>query len=210
MDLGRQIDGVTVIERLGGSASADVYRGRDEAGRVVAIKVFRVSTADVGKPRPLLRLLSEDRPNARRLRGPAATRSPDPGASSWSGSTAGAWNADWNRPGSCHWPKPSDSARTSDQPGRTRIVMASCTGTSSRPTCSSVAPATTCWLISVLWDGCKGKTSMTMAGEIAGTPRYVSPEQIEGLPQTPASDIFGLGLLLYRSVCGDLPGGSAT
>ncbi len=47
---------------------------------------------------------------------------------------------------------------------------------------------------------------ITRAGEIAGTPLYMSPEQATGRPQTAASDLFGLGLLLYRCVYGTLPG----
>ncbi|MGH3903792.1 MAG: serine/threonine-protein kinase [Pseudonocardiaceae bacterium] len=49
------------------------------------------------------------------------------------------------------------------------------------------------------------ETSATMAGEIAGTPLYMSPEQLTTAPQTPASDLFGLGLLLYRCLYGHLP-----
>ncbi len=49
------------------------------------------------------------------------------------------------------------------------------------------------------------EVEMTQAGEIAGTPLYMSPEQATGAPQAPASDLFGLGLLLYRCVYGELP-----
>lgn len=48
-------------------------------------------------------------------------------------------------------------------------------------------------------------TAATKAGEIAGTPLYMSPEQITGASQTPASDLFGLGPLLYRCLHGHLP-----
>jgi protein kinase-like protein len=46
----------------------------------------------------------------------------------------------------------------------------------------------------------------TQIGEIVGTPLYMSPEQATGAPQTTASDMFGLGLLLYRCLYGALPG----
>lgn len=46
----------------------------------------------------------------------------------------------------------------------------------------------------------------TAAGQIAGTPLYMSPEQAVGAPQTAASDLFGLGLLLYRCFHGTIPG----
>lgn len=51
----------------------------------------------------------------------------------------------------------------------------------------------------------QAETGTTRAGEIAGTPLYMSPEQITGAPQSPASDLFGLGLLLYRCLHGCLP-----
>ncbi len=34
--------------------------------------------------------------------------------------------------------------------------------------------------------------------EFLGTPAYASPEALRSLPQTPASDVYGLGLLLYE------------
>jgi hypothetical protein len=46
----------------------------------------------------------------------------------------------------------------------------------------------------------------TQSGQFAGTPLYMSPEQVAGRPQTPASDIFGLGLLLFRCLYGTTPG----
>ncbi|MGH3942004.1 MAG: protein kinase domain-containing protein [Pseudonocardiaceae bacterium] len=49
------------------------------------------------------------------------------------------------------------------------------------------------------------RTRLTSAGQIAGTPLYMSPEQITGVSQSAASDIFGLGLLLYRCLHGHLP-----
>jgi hypothetical protein len=48
-------------------------------------------------------------------------------------------------------------------------------------------------------------TALTRTGEIAGTPLYMSPEQLTGAPQSAASDLFGLGLLLYRCLHGQLP-----
>lgn len=37
----------------------------------------------------------------------------------------------------------------------------------------------------------------TVVGEVFGTPQYMSPEQIVGKPQTTATDVYGLGTLLY-------------
>jgi hypothetical protein len=52
-------------------------------------------------------------------------------------------------------------------------------------------------------------TGLTEAGVIAGTPLYMSPEQVTGRQQSSASDLFGLGLLLYRCLYGSLPGEGA-
>jgi len=38
-----------------------------------------------------------------------------------------------------------------------------------------------------------------------GTPQYVAPEVIEGKPPTAASDIWSVGVLAYRMLCGRLP-----
>ncbi len=37
------------------------------------------------------------------------------------------------------------------------------------------------------------------------SPAYLSPEQIQGEPATPATDIYCLGLLLYQVLCGEHP-----
>jgi serine/threonine protein kinase len=45
----------------------------------------------------------------------------------------------------------------------------------------------------------------TQAGMIYGTLRYMSPEQIKGEQQSPATDVYGFGLLLFEMLAGSAP-----
>lgn len=50
----------------------------------------------------------------------------------------------------------------------------------------------------------QGEQRLTLTGETLGTPTYMSPEQLNGLP-TQSSDIYSLGVILYRMLAGRLP-----
>jgi serine/threonine protein kinase len=43
---------------------------------------------------------------------------------------------------------------------------------------------------------------LTVSGFVVGTQRYMAPEQMEGKPATPATDIFSFGLLCAEMLCG--------
>ena len=45
----------------------------------------------------------------------------------------------------------------------------------------------------------------TQPGIVVGTVGYLAPEQVDGRPATPASDVFSLGCMLYEMVSGRLP-----
>jgi serine/threonine-protein kinase len=50
-----------------------------------------------------------------------------------------------------------------------------------------------------------GTSEITQTGSIMGTARYLSPEQAQGQPVSPRSDIYAIGILLYELLTGNVP-----
>ncbi|MFD3333118.1 protein kinase [Streptomyces sp. NPDC058700] len=51
----------------------------------------------------------------------------------------------------------------------------------------------------------EGEPGLTRSGALMGTPVYMSPEQVRGLPATPESDLWSLGATLFTAVEGRPP-----
>ena len=50
-----------------------------------------------------------------------------------------------------------------------------------------------------------GASEMTETGSIMGTAQYLSPEQAQGQPVGPASDLYSIGVMLYEMLTGYVP-----
>ncbi|MFT5084536.1 MAG: serine/threonine-protein kinase PpkA [Lentisphaeria bacterium] len=48
-------------------------------------------------------------------------------------------------------------------------------------------------------------TNMTVDGTLLGTPSYMSPEQLEGKPLDGRTDLYSMGILLFKLLSGHLP-----
>jgi serine/threonine-protein kinase len=58
--------------------------------------------------------------------------------------------------------------------------------------------------------GADGAPRITQPGMLIGTPAYMAPEQVNGLPVDARADVFAFGVLLYEYACGTHPFAAST
>ena len=51
----------------------------------------------------------------------------------------------------------------------------------------------------------QGEATISAAGDVGGTPDYLAPERIRGALASAHSDLYSVGLVLYRMISGHLP-----
>ena len=54
-------------------------------------------------------------------------------------------------------------------------------------------------------DGRPPGPALTQPGAVVGTPKYMAPEQLTGMPADPRSDIYTAGVVLFEALTGVLP-----
>jgi eukaryotic-like serine/threonine-protein kinase len=201
-----------LVERLGAGGMSVVWRGFDEVlGRQVAVKVLPPSTSVDPSFRRRLRAEAQA---AARLSHPHITNVYDYGEATTvdgepvpyvvmelvDGKSLAAVLA---RVGRLPWP---DAVRI------TAEVSAALAAAHSRGIVHrDVTPAN----VMLTSAGAKvvdfgisaliGENDIDPDGSLLGTPAYLAPERLEGGQVSPATDVYAVGLLIYRTLIGQLP-----
>lgn len=198
---GTRLGRYTVVEHVGTGSTAEVYRGRDELGRAVAVKLL-VGTTELARSEAEV-MAALRHPNIVTTLDILATDGRICLVQEWI--DGGSVAAELESAGRL-------SLEATVRMGRdvaSALAYAHQHGILHRDIKPSNVLRTAGGDYKLLDFGAGGRlrpdTAATRAGEIAGTPLYMSVEQITGAPQTAASDLFGFGLLLYRCLHGHLP-----
>jgi hypothetical protein len=201
-----------LVERLGAGGMSVVWRGFDEVlGRQVAVKVLPPSTSADPSFRRRLRAEAQA---AARLSHPNITNVYDYGEATTADGEAVPYvvmelvdgeslAAVLGRERRLPWPA---AVRISAEVSAA-LAAAHARGIAHR----DVTPAN----VMLTSSGAKvvdfgisaliGENDIDPDGSLLGTPAYLAPERLEGGQVSPASDVYAVGLLIYRTLIGQLP-----
>lgn len=201
-----------LVEKLGAGGMSVVWRGHDEVlGRDVAVKVLSPQLAEDRAFRDRLR---QEALAAARLCHPHITGIHDFGEASISGHLTVPYvvmelndgesvGARLGRQGSLDWRE----AVTITAEVASALATAHARGLVHR----DVTPAN----VMLTGSGAKivdfgisaviGQRDASPDGSLLGTPAYLAPERLGGSSVSPATDVYALGLLLYRALTGRMP-----
>ncbi|MFB9235075.1 protein kinase [Plantactinospora siamensis] len=200
-----------LVERLGAGGMSMVWRGYDEVlGRQVAVKVLAPKLAADRAFRHRIRLEAKA---AARLCHPHITNVYDYGESTTAGATVPyvvmelldgeSLASRLARGGSLPW----RAALTVCAEVATALAAAHARGVVHRditPGNVMLTP-TGAKVVDFGISALVGEQDVGPDGAVLGTPAYLAPERLDGGQVTAATDVYSLGLLVYRSLTGRLP-----
>ncbi|MEM6472385.1 MAG: serine/threonine-protein kinase [Planctomycetota bacterium] len=211
--VGSPVAGYLVLSRLGRGGMADVYSARDlNLERDVAIKVLR---PDLARDRDYISRFRREAKAAAKLNHPNIVQIYEVGEDDGRHYIAQELILGKNLKEYLE----SNGSLTPEQACEVLVGVASALSAASQQgiTHRDIKPENVMWArsgeikvadfgLARLGDDVESsRADLTQAGFTLGTPRYMSPEQVQGRPVDPRSDLYSLGVMMYHLVTGRPP-----
>ncbi|MFI7432958.1 protein kinase domain-containing protein [Micromonospora haikouensis] len=205
-----------LVEQLGAGGMSVVWRGYDEVlGRQVAVKVL---ASRLASDRAFRHRLRAEAQAAARLCHPNITNVYDYGESEQAGLTVpyvvmelvdgGPLSARLGRDGTLPWRE----AVTIGAEVTSALATAHARGVVHRDVTPGnvMLTSTGVKVVDFGISALAGESEKGAEGTLLGTPAYLAPERLDNGQVSPATDVYALGLLLYRMLTGRLPWQAST
>ncbi|MEU8023184.1 serine/threonine-protein kinase [Micromonospora haikouensis] len=205
-----------LVEQLGAGGMSVVWRGYDEVlGRQVAVKVL---ASRLASDRAFRHRLRAEAQAAARLCHPNITNVYDYGESEQVGLTVpyvvmelvdgGPLSARLGRDGTLPWRE----AVTIGAEVTSALATAHARGVVHRDVTPGnvMLTSTGVKVVDFGISALAGESEKGAEGTLLGTPAYLAPERLDNGQVSPATDVYALGLLLYRMLTGRLPWQAST
>ncbi|WFE58145.1 serine/threonine-protein kinase [Micromonospora sp. WMMD712] len=205
-----------LVEQLGAGGMSVVWRGYDEVlGRQVAVKVL---ASRLASDRAFRHRLRAEAQAAARLCHPNITNVYDYGESEQVGLTVpyvvmelvdgGPLSARLGRDGTLPWRE----AVTIGAEVTSALATAHARGVVHRDVTPGnvMLTSTGVKVVDFGISALAGESEKGADGTLLGTPAYLAPERLDNGQVSPATDVYALGLLLYRMLTGRLPWQAST